>query len=145
MNIAATLVSALTGAPVEVITAYFQKKQELKQELNLAKIKAKTAVEVAKETRAKAADENDQMWEQLSLKNSGWKDEFELIVISIPMILCFFPQTVDYVHKGFDALAKTPIWYQGILITIYLANYGIRYKRWGWQRDAIRGNSNDSK
>lgn len=75
--------------------------------------------------------EADAAWEMEFAKQAAtsWKDEYTLIVISIPAILAFIPACAKYVAAGFDALSKTPAWYQLILISIFLATYGIRYFR----------------
>jgi len=61
--------------------------------------------------------------------DSGWKDEFVLLLISIPMVLSFIPATVTYVENGFKALALTPDWYQWLILSIFAAVYGIRVWR----------------
>lgn len=60
---------------------------------------------------------------------SSWKDEYTLIVVSIPAVLSFVPGCDVYVARGFEALSKTPLWYQGMLITLFFATVGIRYWR----------------
>jgi len=71
----------------------------------------------------------------MSIANSGWKDEWVLIILSIPMILAFIPYTVKYVEAGFIALDGTPLWYRTTVMTIYLATFGIRL----WRRDMNKG------
>lgn len=75
-----------------------------------------------------AADAN---WEMEFARRaaSSWKDEYTLLVVSIPAVLSFIPGGDVYVSKGFDALSKTPVWYQLMLITLFFATVGIRYWR----------------
>ena len=73
--------------------------------------------------------EMDNSWELEQIRNSGWKDEFVLILLSIPLILCFHPETVMYVELGFAALDKTPDWYQWLILAVFAAIYGIRIWR----------------
>ena len=54
----------------------------------------------------------DIAWEKDSLDNSGWKDEFWTIVISMPLILAWCPWTSEWVTEGFNTFAATPDWYQ---------------------------------
>lgn len=61
--------------------------------------------------------------------SSSWKDEYTLIVTSTPAWLCFIPGGAPIVAAGFDALSRTPAWYQFVLITLFLATVGIRYWR----------------
>lgn len=75
-----------------------------------------------------AADAN---WEQAFAEQaaSSWKDEYTLIVFTIPYIMCFIPGLSPYVDMGFEAIARTPMWYQGIVGSLVLATVGIRMWR----------------
>ena len=75
------LLGALLGAPAEQVAEYFKEKQRLKSEFKLARLRARVAGERAKEARAIAADTNDHEWSLLQIQNSGWKDEFVLIIV----------------------------------------------------------------
>jgi hypothetical protein len=90
-----------------------------------AKMKAKSEAEAQVMVTA-AQSKAD--WESIMASNSGssWKDEWLTLLFSIPMILCFFPQTVDYVHAGFQALEEMPDWYQYTLSVIVAASFGVR-------------------
>jgi len=122
------LIGALLGAPAEQVAEYFKEKQRLKSEFKLARLRARVAGERAKEARAIQADTNDHEWSLLQIQNSGWKDEFVLIVVSTPFILGFIPGMDKYVHAGFANLSNTPGWYQVMIVTIFFAIYGI--KKW---------------
>jgi len=122
------IVGALLGAPAEQIAEYLKEKQRLKSEFKLARLRARVAGERAKEARAIQADTNDHEWSLLQIQDSGWKDEFVLIVVSTPFILGFVPGMDQYVHTGFANLADTPVWYQVMIVTIFFAIYGI--KKW---------------
>jgi|TARA_Y100000401_G_scaffold55126_1_gene43467 hypothetical protein len=67
-------------------------------------------------------------WDIQAQKNSSssWKDEYLTIVFSIPLILCFYPPTVEYVIMGFEALSKCPEWYFYTLGIIVSASFGIK-------------------
>jgi len=83
----------------------------------------------------KTAAQSQADWERIMAMNSGssWKDEWLTLLFSIPMILCFFPQTVDYVHAGFSALEEMPSWYQYTLSVIVAASFGVRAAV-GWKK-----------
>lgn len=121
------VISFLTGGPVEMVGEYLIKKQEAKQALKLAKLEGKTAVEKAKAEAAAKRQEHIASWEMEQIRNSGWKDEFVLLTISYPVYASFVPKLQDYVAKGFEVLGTTPTWYMGIVITVYLAIYGVRW------------------
>jgi hypothetical protein len=79
----------------------------------------------------KSGLEADAAWEMEFARQaaSSWKDEYTLIVISIPAIGCFIPGMDVVVARGFEALSRTPLWYQGVFISLFLATVGIRYYR----------------
>ena len=89
------------------------------------KIKAKAEAEAT--VLIKSA-ESEATWENIMAQNSAssWKDEWITILFSIPMILCFFPGTVQYVRDGFTALEGMPDWYQYTLSIIVAASFGVR-------------------
>jgi hypothetical protein len=89
------------------------------------KIKAQAEAEA---TVITIAAQSSADWERIMAQNSGnsWKDEWLTLLFSIPMILCFFPGTVQYVVAGFDALEAMPEWYQYTLSVIVAASFGVR-------------------
>ena len=48
MGILSKLTSLVTGAPAEAVVGYFNKRQELKQQLSLARLEGEIAVEKAR-------------------------------------------------------------------------------------------------
>ena len=73
--------------------------------------------------------EHDHAWELEQIRNSGWKDEYVLLLLSIPLPLVFIPYTQDAVLEGFAILETTPDWYRWLMIMICAATYGIRVWR----------------
>ena len=57
---------------------------------------------------------------------TSWKDEFILILFSIPVGMSFIPKLAPYVKEGFDALGTTPAWFQVIYVVMCLTIYGHR-------------------
>lgn len=127
----ASIVSALLGKFAPAAAEVYIRKVELKTEVELEKLRGKAAWEAAKTARAEASEGRDHEWELESIRNSGWKDEWVLIILSIPMITSFIPYTQAATLAGFDALATTPLWYRTTVMTIYLATFGLRL----WRRD----------
>jgi hypothetical protein len=65
---------------------------------------------------------------------TSWKDEYLLILFSIPLILAFFPRTQEAILKGFGILEQTPSWYMFLVTGIVSAVYGLRwYVSKGWK------------
>jgi hypothetical protein len=72
----------------------------------------------------------DATWELESIKAGQQYRGFELYVVSIPLILCFTPWAY-LVKNGFDAISKTPQWFQLTFMVLFFANYGVRF----WRRN----------
>ena len=71
-------------------------------------------------------------WERVMAENSGssWKDEFFVIVLSIPLILAFVPGAEGIVDRGFEQLHKAPDWYFYSLGIAISASFGVKgYKQ----------------
>jgi hypothetical protein len=73
----------------------------------------------------------DATWELEQIRSAGWKDEYVLLVLSIPLVMCFIPGLDTFVHKGFAALDTTPTWYQFLVPMVFAAVFGIRT----WRRN----------
>lgn len=123
------LIGALLGAPAEAVADYFKERQRLKSELKLKKLEGKVKIEQAKAEMEVRKLEADNAWELAQIANSGWKDEWVLILLSIPLVLVFIPELAPYIQQGFDVLATTPEWYRWLIMAIFTAIYGIRVWR----------------
>jgi len=124
-----TILSALLSKAVPSAADFFIKREQLKQERELKKLEGKIKFEEAKTQRFSESLTADNVWELESIRNSGWKDEWVLILLSIPLILVFIPQTQPYVLAGFETLNQTPSWYRWLVVLIFSAIYGIRVWR----------------
>ncbi len=118
---------------VKPVTDYFGRRQEIKAVEHANEVKA---LEAVGERRAKMIADGlaaDMAWETEFAKQaaSSWKDEYTLIVVSIPLVMAFIPGWSMYVVAGFAAFAGTPMWYQIMVQTIFYATYGIRL----WRRN----------
>jgi hypothetical protein len=71
----------------------------------------------------------DASWELEQIRNSGWKDEYVLLLLSIPLIGSFIPALAGSVLTGFGVLAQTPEWYRWLILMVFSAIYGIRIWR----------------
>ena len=114
------LIKPLLGVSSDAIGGYMEtKKAKAKQKL--VKIEAET--EIVKQQIKGEID-----WDVEAIKGSkeSWKDEYLTILFSIPLLLCFLPFTVEYVERGFAALAMTPDWYKYTLGVIVSASFGIK-------------------
>ena len=87
----------------------------------LTEAEAKAKIMLSKETSV--AD-----WERIMAQGSqsSWKDEWFVIVLSIPLVLAFIPGTEGWVDKGFAQLSKAPDWYFYSLGIAISASFGVR-------------------
>ena len=96
------------------------------------KSKAKTHAEVALKNAEAIVYEKkataDIDWDLAAIKasNNSWKDEWLVILFSIPMIMAFIPGLEGVVARGFEQLDMMPDWYQYSLGVIIAASFGIR-------------------
>ena len=125
----AKIIATLTGQTVGAVLEYKAAKIKLKGEIELEKLRGKAEWERAKTQRASESEGRDADWEKASIANSGWKDEWVLILLSIPLVLVFIPPMQPYVVSGFEALEGTPDWYRWLTVMIFAAIYGIRVWR----------------
>lgn len=117
---------------VEDIFATRRATATAKMNLQIAKFESKARIEEAKATAiinlAANAQAHEQQWEQIMARNSdkSWKDEYMLLLFSIPLVLSFIPSTAQTVSDGFEALAGAPAWYLQIVLAGAAVSYGLR-------------------
>ena len=113
----------MVATPITQVVTGWQKRKTVKLDGDIAISKAKTEANIDKIKTGQAADI---AWEVTSLDQSGWKDEYWTIVLSIPMIMCFIPGLVEYVVQGFEALQKTPEWYRYAIGIAISSAFGVK-------------------
>jgi len=118
LNIFGSLIS-----PVTSIVKGWQERKKVKLEGDIA---VAQAVTVAKIERVKTQQAGDIAWENTSITNSGWKDEWFTVILSIPAIMCFIPGLADYVTRGFNALSACPEWYKWAFMVAVASSFGYR-------------------
>lgn len=104
------------------------KQLERQHELNLKK--ADAGIELAKQGIQIEAN-----WDNIAQNNMQytWKDEYLVIIFTIPLILAFIPDMQPYVKSGFEAIKTTPEWYRYSVMGIVMATFGLR-----WYMKSIR-------
>ncbi len=117
-----SLISNVFGIGKDALEGW-QVRKKAKLDSDVKIIEAQTQ---AKITRLETGQKADIAWENLSITNSGWKDEWFTVVLSIPAILCFIPGMADYVYAGFQALGVTPEWYQWAFGVAVASSFGYK-------------------
>jgi hypothetical protein len=126
MAIGLTGVMTVLGAVKELVVAPIRGWQDRKAAKLESDLRINEAVTEAKVQRLAQGQSADIAWEKTSIDNSGWKDEFWTIVLSIPAIFCFMPGMAGYIMEGFDVLRETPDWYQWALLIAIGSSFGVR-------------------
>jgi hypothetical protein len=123
------VLSLLTGVP-SAIAAYVTRRMEIKAEDRQQERAIKKALVERQISLIEQGLHADMQWELEMAKQaaSSWKDEYVLLLVSIPAILGFIGFDVQ-VKKGFEAISGMPSWYQITFVSVLLATYGIRWWR----------------
>ena len=124
MGIFATLGTAIISG----ITGYFKDKNEIKKvEVEAEKMLVLAKAE-AEANKMKRESEQDYDLDKISMMamEKSWKDEFLLILFSIPIAMCFFPDYRQYVEDGFKTLNIIPEWFMYIYVAMIVVIYGLR-------------------
>lgn len=118
----------LGSAIVSGISGYFKDKNEIKK----VQVEAEKLLIMAEaESKAKRLEREAEMDYDLDkiamiAMDKSWKDEFLLILFSIPIAMCFFPEYRQYVEDGFKTLNIIPEWFMYIYVTMIVVIYGMR-------------------
>jgi len=125
------ILTKILAGPVTMIGEIVKRRMEIKAEAVKAKIELERAMLDRRIELIKSGLTADMNWEMEFARQaeSSWKDEYTLIVVSIPLIMAFIPGLAPVVAAGFTAFATTPLWYQAMVQVIFYATYGIRMWR----------------
>lgn len=115
---------------INTVVSAFSKGDETRQAIkkikNAGAIKlAQTQVD-AKIKQMSSDAESAGTLDEIALKNVGWKDEYFMIIITLPMILAFIPEMVTYVEQGFAALENMPEYYQYMVGGVFIYVFGFK-------------------
>ncbi len=122
----------LAGIP-EAIGKYFIERNAQKSAERLRKMELDDALHARKLKLVEEGLHADMSWEMEFARQAAtsWKDEYTLLVVSIPLTMAFVPGLAQYVTAGFEAFASTPLWYQAMVQVLFYATVGIRF----WRRN----------
>ncbi len=95
--------------------AALKRKDEIEQVTHTAKIK-----------RLEQGEDNASNLDEMSLKTRGWKDDFVLVVVFMPLLLSFIPDYAPTVQRGFEALEHIPQPYWFIVGAVVVDVLGMR-------------------
>jgi len=100
--------------------------QKKKLESKLKIDEAETNAKIAQFERAQTteADYDTAIVNQMAL---SWKDEWIVLILSLPFLGSFIPHIQDYVCTGWIYLAKAPQWYYFSFIGAVASSLGLRW------------------
>ena len=119
------MIQALIGPLTELAGGWLKSKadkQAADAKLKLTEAEAKAKIMLSKETSV--AD-----WERIMAQGTqtSWKDEYLVLLFSVPLILCFTGEWGrTAVAEGFTALEEMPEWYQYTLGVIVASSFAVR-------------------
>jgi hypothetical protein len=119
-----SIFSAALGPIAELAGSWLKGKADKNAaEAQLKLIEAEARSKILLSEKTSIAD-----WERVMAEGakSSWKDEFFVIVLSIPLILCWIPGAEGWVDRGFEQLNKAPDWYFYSLGIAISASFGVR-------------------
>ena len=114
------IIGVVVGALAEIGKSWLENRRA-KADGKIEITKAKIATAVAKEKMKSTMDLSAMDGMQFS-----WKDEYLLILLSLPVIMAFIPGLVPYALAGFNTIAMMPAWYQWALTGMVAATFGLR-------------------
>jgi hypothetical protein len=119
------MLTALIGPISQIASTWLEGKVEKTKADSAAKVA--TAKAEAAIMEKKATGEIDWDIEMARSSASSWKDEWLVIIFSVPLVLSFCGEWGrKIVDDGFAALAGMPDWYQYTLGVIVAASFGVR-------------------
>jgi cell division protein FtsL len=115
-------VSAETKAKAELLKVETELRV-LQIEAQARTAEAQTKLEMAKQGQ-KIDFELDR--ESVRQMQKSWKDEFLLLLFSLPVILTFIPSMQPYVQKGWEMLNQAPEWFLWLYAAMIISVWGLR-------------------
>jgi hypothetical protein len=113
----------LLSMGVKTASHIYQNKQRTKQLMSDAQMRHAEKMSTGEiEYKAKVIESNDK----------GWKDEFVLVLISVPILILGYsvftddPEIRNRLDMFFEYFKELPYWYQAIFIGIVSAIYGLK-------------------
>lgn len=97
-------------------------------QIAIMEAEAKKALALVNVERAKTGQQIDfdQDMEAIKQMRNSYKDEFLLILFSIPLIISFIPELQPYVMKGWEMIGKAPEWYLWLYGAMVISVWGLR-------------------
>lgn len=120
------MISLITTG-LTMIGGFIKSRQEIKARQQKRQDRIQEAATQAAEKRITEGNASAAELDALSIKSRGWKDEYLMILTTLPLFLAFVPEWALYVEAGFSALQNSvPEYYWYALAMIYIDTFGFR-------------------
>lgn len=119
----------LVGGPiVKSIIGYVGDHFEKKRERKLIRMEADIAIESKRQEAIMLKDTAEIKWDLTMAKatEGSWKDEYMVIILSMPFIGSFIPKVQEHVLIGFQYLDQAPDSYKVAWAIAVAASFGFR-------------------
>ena len=114
------LLKPLLGVAGDVVKGVVETKKATAEQ-KVTKIKAETEL-LNKKIKGEIAYD----LEAIKGSKDSWKDEAWTILFIIIIAMCFIPPLQPYTERGFDALSRTPQWFQFAMYGAIASSFGLR-------------------
>lgn len=125
----------LIGAGLKLLAApvaeYLKGRADLQRVKEEGKVRIEEAKTRAAELRAERTAETEANYDLTALQQQqySWKDEYLLVLWTLPAILSFvpIPEAQTSIQRGWAMLNATPLWYVSGLLGMVAATFGLRW------------------
>lgn len=122
------LAKFFAGPVIKNIAGYIGDHFEKKRERKLIRMEADITLETKRQEAIMLKDTAEIKWDIIQAKNQAgsWKDEYMVIVLSMPFIGSFLPTIQDHILIGFQYLEQAPDSYLAAWALAVAASFGFR-------------------
>ena len=113
----------LLGMAIKTGAHIYSNRQKTKQAMSDAQLRSAEAM---------ARGEKEYEGKLLEARQSDWKDEFILLLLSAPIVMLSWavfsddPSAMEKMKLFFDYFSQLPFWYQTIFVGVIASVYGLK-------------------
>lgn len=110
---------------IECLSDWFASKKALAKARLESKLTLSKARTEAREKLYKSGEVGDIAWSSDDLSTSYLKNNILTGIISLPLLMAWFPETAGWVEHGFNLIEHMPVWYQAVAGTCLVSTFGV--------------------